>query len=150
MWKLPMFGCTDASQVLNEVNECKKAYPDCYVRLAAFDSVKQVQVMSFVVQKPGQTAASSSTSYWAMAGTTGEKDMKVWTPIDNQKFETFSYLPPGGGVSKLVRSLGKISGAAACCGMLRHASACTCGYLRFCVKLNSHARDNMHNTVGPN
>jgi ribulose-bisphosphate carboxylase small chain len=104
MWKLPMFGCTDASQVLNEVNECKKAYPDCYVRLAAFDSVKQVQVMSFVVQKPGQTAASSSTSYWAMAGTTGEKDMKVWTPIDNQKFETFSYLPPlsDGDIAKQV------------------------------------------------
>ena len=95
MWKLPMFGCTDASQVLNEIAECRKAYPQCYVRLAAFDSVKQVQVMSFVVQKPGQTAAaSSSTSYWAMAGTTGEKDMKVWTPIDDQKFETFSYLPP--------------------------------------------------------
>ena len=30
---------------------------------------------------------------------------------------------------KHVRSLGKISCAAACCGMLRHASTCTCGYL---------------------
>ena len=27
-------------------------------------------------------------------------------------------------MTKLVRSLGKISGAAACCGMLRHAAAC--------------------------
>ncbi|KAL8148876.1 hypothetical protein AgCh_006034 [Apium graveolens] len=25
MWKLPMFGCTDASQVLHEIAECKKA-----------------------------------------------------------------------------------------------------------------------------
>ena len=52
--------------------------------------------------------------------------------------------------TKHVRSLGKISCAAACCGMLRHASTCTCGYLRFCGKLNSQTRDNMHNTVGPN
>ena len=64
MWKLPVFGCTDASQVLNETAECRKAYPQCYVRLAAFNSMKQVQVMSLVIQKPGQTtAASSSTSY---------------------------------------------------------------------------------------
>ena len=90
-----MFGCTNASEVLNEIADCRKAYPQCYVRLAAFDSVKQVQVMSFVVQKPGQTAtASSSTSYRAMAGTTGEKDMKVWSPIDDQKLESVSYLPP--------------------------------------------------------
>ena len=37
-----------------------------------------------------------------------------------------------------------------CCGMLRHASTCTCGCLRICGKLNSQTRDNMHNTVGPN
>ena len=52
MWKLPMFGCTDPSQVLKEVAECRKAYPQCYVRLAAFDSVKQVQVISFLCSGP--------------------------------------------------------------------------------------------------
>ena len=36
---------------------------------------------------------------------------------------------PYAPLSKLVRSLGKISGAAACCGMLRHAAAC-CGMLQ--------------------
>ena len=40
--------------------------------------------------------------------------------------------------------------AAAFCGMLQHASTCTCGYLGICGKLNSQTRDNMHNTVGPN
>eukprot|EP00667_Euglena_gracilis_P030799 EG_transcript_43244 len=25
---------------------------------------------------------------------TSEKDMKVWNPVNNKKFETFSYLPP--------------------------------------------------------
>ena len=34
MWKLPMFGCTDSAQVLREVDECKKAYPSCWVRRA--------------------------------------------------------------------------------------------------------------------
>ncbi|XVE78694.1 hypothetical protein DITRI_Ditri13aG0167800 [Diplodiscus trichospermus] len=27
MWKLPMFGCTEASQVLKELEKCKKEYP---------------------------------------------------------------------------------------------------------------------------
>jgi hypothetical protein len=52
MWKLPMFGCTDADQVLKEVNNCTKAFPNAYVRLIAFDNVRQVQVMSFLVQRP--------------------------------------------------------------------------------------------------
>ena len=52
MWKLPMFGCTDPGQVLREISECRRAYPQCYVRLAAFDKVKQVQVISFLVQRP--------------------------------------------------------------------------------------------------
>nr|prf RuBisCO small subunit [Euglena gracilis] len=52
MWKLPMFGCTDASQVLKELSPLEFAAPENFVRLAAFDSVKQVQVTSFVVQRP--------------------------------------------------------------------------------------------------
>ncbi|KAL8210995.1 hypothetical protein R6Q57_005433 [Mikania cordata] len=52
MWKLPMFGCTDSSQVLNEIQECKKTYPNAYIRCLAFDNVKQAQCMSFVIQKP--------------------------------------------------------------------------------------------------
>lgn len=33
LWKLPMFGCNDASQVLDEIEECKKAYPNAYIYL---------------------------------------------------------------------------------------------------------------------
>jgi len=102
MWKLPMFGCSDPSQVLREIAECRRAYPQCYVRLAAFDKVKQVQVISFLVQRPSGSGAGyspapargSSGYSWAMLATSGEKEMKVWNPIDNKKFETFSYLPP--------------------------------------------------------
>ena len=52
MWKLPMFGCTDAIQVLNEVGECKKAYPQAWVRIIGFDNVRQVQCISFIASKP--------------------------------------------------------------------------------------------------
>ncbi|HBD5633550.1 TPA: ribulose bisphosphate carboxylase small subunit, partial [Escherichia coli] len=52
MWKLPMFGCNDAVQVVNEVNEVKKAYPKAFVRVIGFDAVRQVQCISFIVQKP--------------------------------------------------------------------------------------------------
>ena len=52
MWKLPMFGCKDAMQVLREVVACTKAFPEAYVRLVAFDNLKQVQIMGFLVQRP--------------------------------------------------------------------------------------------------
>ena len=52
MWKLPMFGCTDPSQVLKEIAACVKAAPDAYVRMAAFDASRQVQVTSMLVHRP--------------------------------------------------------------------------------------------------
>jgi len=52
MWKLPMFGCTNAGQVLGEVAACTTAFPNAYVRLVAFDNIKQVQCMGFLVQRP--------------------------------------------------------------------------------------------------
>ncbi|KAF6142316.1 hypothetical protein GIB67_023341 [Kingdonia uniflora] len=57
LWKLPMFGCTDPSQVLNEIYECRKAYPTAYIRCLAFDNIKQVQCMAFIIQKPGDSTA---------------------------------------------------------------------------------------------
>ncbi|KAJ7552922.1 hypothetical protein O6H91_06G076900 [Diphasiastrum complanatum] len=58
MWKLPMFGCQDPAQVLAEIEECKKAYPDCFIRVLGFDNIRQVQCSGFVVYKP-TTALSS-------------------------------------------------------------------------------------------
>ncbi|CAL4907067.1 unnamed protein product [Urochloa decumbens] len=52
MWKLPMFGCTDATQVYAELEEAKKAYPDCYIRILGFDNVRQVQCIMFIAYKP--------------------------------------------------------------------------------------------------
>ncbi|KAB2604362.1 ribulose bisphosphate carboxylase small chain [Pyrus ussuriensis x Pyrus communis] len=52
MWKLPMFGCTDSSQVLKELEEAKKAYPQSFIRIIGFDNVRQVQCISFIAYKP--------------------------------------------------------------------------------------------------
>ncbi|KAJ9531772.1 hypothetical protein QJQ45_021909, partial [Haematococcus lacustris] len=52
LWKLPMFGCTDPSAVLTEISRASKAFPQAYIRMVAFDNVRQVQIMSFLVQRP--------------------------------------------------------------------------------------------------
>eukprot|EP01025_Chloroclados_australasicus_P012634 TRINITY_DN158_c0_g1_i11.p1 TRINITY_DN158_c0_g1~~TRINITY_DN158_c0_g1_i11.p1 ORF type:complete len:195 (-),score=11.02 TRINITY_DN158_c0_g1_i11:138-677(-) len=52
MWKLPMFGCTDGSQVLTEIQACTKAFPDAYIRLVCFDAKRQVQISGFLVHRP--------------------------------------------------------------------------------------------------
>nr|O24634.1 RecName: Full=Ribulose bisphosphate carboxylase small subunit, chloroplastic 1/4; Short=RuBisCO small subunit 1/4; Flags: Precursor [Fritillaria agrestis]AAB84179.1 ribulose 1,5 bisphosphate carboxylase, small subunit type I [Fritillaria agrestis]AAB86853.1 ribulose 1,5 bisphosphate carboxylase small subunit type IV [Fritillaria agrestis] len=52
MWKLPMFGCTDAAQVVKEAAECKKEYPAAFIRVIGFDNVRQVQCVSFIVERP--------------------------------------------------------------------------------------------------
>jgi len=52
MWKLPMFGCTDGSQVLGEMKACTNAFPNAYIRLVAFDAVRQVQMCGFLVHRP--------------------------------------------------------------------------------------------------
>ena len=52
MWKLPMYGCNNPGQVLDEIQQCKRAYPNAYIRMIGFDSVRQVQCLSFIVSKP--------------------------------------------------------------------------------------------------
>ncbi|KAK9845494.1 hypothetical protein WJX81_007946 [Elliptochloris bilobata] len=51
-YKLPMFGCSDSSQVLTEIANCVKSFPDAYIRLVAFDQVRQVQCAGFLVHRP--------------------------------------------------------------------------------------------------
>ncbi|XVE84847.1 hypothetical protein DITRI_Ditri17bG0045500 [Diplodiscus trichospermus] len=51
MWKLPMLGCTNASQVLKELEEAKE-YPNAFIRIIGFDNKRQVQCISFIAYKP--------------------------------------------------------------------------------------------------
>ncbi|MDY1003082.1 ribulose bisphosphate carboxylase small subunit, partial [Lactobacillus helveticus] len=48
----PMYGCTDATQVIGEVEEVKKVYPNAFVRIIGFDNRRQVQCISFIAYKP--------------------------------------------------------------------------------------------------
>lgn len=59
LWKLPMFGCTDSAQILQEIDECKKTYPNAYIRLLSFDNKRKCQCMSFVIQKPTTNSANA-------------------------------------------------------------------------------------------
>jgi ribulose-bisphosphate carboxylase small chain len=54
MWGLPMFDLKDAAGVLLELNACRSANPNAYVRLTAYDSSlgRQTTALSFIVQRP--------------------------------------------------------------------------------------------------
>jgi len=43
MWKLPMYGATDADQVLAEAKKCAKAFPNAFVRMCGFDASRQAR-----------------------------------------------------------------------------------------------------------
>jgi len=54
MWDLPMFDLKDPAGILLEVNACRKAYPNHYIRVSAFDSKRGVEsvTLSFIVNRP--------------------------------------------------------------------------------------------------
>ena len=52
MWKLPMYGCTDSSEVIKEIAACKAEYPNAMIKVIGFDATRQMQVAGFLVQKP--------------------------------------------------------------------------------------------------
>jgi ribulose-bisphosphate carboxylase small chain len=54
MFGNPMFDLRDPAGVLQEINECRRTFPNHYVRVMAFDSTHQVEsiVLSFIVQRP--------------------------------------------------------------------------------------------------
>jgi ribulose-bisphosphate carboxylase small chain len=60
MWKLPLFNCSSPQEVLNEVQQCRSEFSNCYIRVVAFDNIKQCQVMSFIVHKPGSNSGYNS------------------------------------------------------------------------------------------
>jgi ribulose-bisphosphate carboxylase small chain len=54
LWKLPLFNVTTPNEVLGEVKACRGEYGNCFIRVVGFDNVKQCQVLSFIVHKPGR------------------------------------------------------------------------------------------------
>jgi ribulose-bisphosphate carboxylase small chain len=54
MWGLPMFDLRDPVGVMEEVDACREAYPNHYVRVSAFDSTRGWETvrLSFIVNRP--------------------------------------------------------------------------------------------------
>jgi len=54
MFGMPMFDLQDPAGVLMEVNNCRKTFPNHYIRLMAFDSTRGIEsvAMSFIVNRP--------------------------------------------------------------------------------------------------
>ncbi len=55
MWKLPMFNARSSQEVLSEVQACRSTYPGAYIRVVAFDNIKQCQTGMFIVHKPNSS-----------------------------------------------------------------------------------------------
>merc|ERR1719321_1098650 len=51
MYKLPMFGCSDSSEVIREIENCKREFASAKVRVIGFDERRQVQTSGFIVRK---------------------------------------------------------------------------------------------------
>ena len=54
MWGMPMFDLKDAAGALMEVKACRKAFPDHYIKVNAFDSTQGFEStrLSFIVNRP--------------------------------------------------------------------------------------------------
>jgi ribulose-bisphosphate carboxylase small chain len=54
MYGNPMFDLADAAGVLQELQDCRKAFSNRYIRMMAFDSTRGVETiaMSFIVNRP--------------------------------------------------------------------------------------------------
>ena len=54
MWGMPMFDLRDAAGVMMEIKACRKAFPDHYIRVNAFDSTRGFETvrLSFIVNRP--------------------------------------------------------------------------------------------------
>ncbi len=54
MWGLPMFDLADAAGAVYEVNRCREAYPNHYIRVNAYDARKgrQTTALQFIVNRP--------------------------------------------------------------------------------------------------
>ncbi|SCY01987.1 ribulose bisphosphate carboxylase small subunit [Nitrosospira sp. Nsp13] len=54
MFGNPMFDLKDPAGILSEINDCRKTYPNHYIRVTAFNSARGVEspTMSYIVNRP--------------------------------------------------------------------------------------------------
>lgn len=56
MWDLPMFDIDDASAAMMEVNNCRNAYPNHYIKVTAYDprACRQTSAFDIIVNRPAE------------------------------------------------------------------------------------------------
>ena len=56
MYGLPMFDLKDSAAIMLEVNECRKTFPNHYVKVSGYDSryTRQTTALSFLVNRPSE------------------------------------------------------------------------------------------------
>lgn len=54
MWGHPMFDLRDAKGVMMEIDACREAHPESYIRINAFDNLRGFETvrMSFIINRP--------------------------------------------------------------------------------------------------
>jgi ribulose-bisphosphate carboxylase small chain len=52
LWKLPFVDRPSPDAVLAELDQCAAEHPDAHIKLVGYDSIRQGQVVSFVVRSP--------------------------------------------------------------------------------------------------
>jgi ribulose-bisphosphate carboxylase small chain len=54
MWGLPLFDVADTATIMYEISEARKAYPNCYIKINAFNNNRGVEstALSFMIQRP--------------------------------------------------------------------------------------------------
>ncbi len=54
MYGMPMFDMEDPAGILMEINECRKTFPNCYIRVMASDATRGTESvkMSYIVNRP--------------------------------------------------------------------------------------------------
>ena len=51
-WKLPFFGEKNVAEIMAEMEACRQANPEAYIRIIGYDNIRQGQVHSFVALEP--------------------------------------------------------------------------------------------------
>lgn len=54
LWGLPLFDVQDPANVMYEINNCRKQYPNLYIKINAFDNTRGTEscVLSFIINRP--------------------------------------------------------------------------------------------------
>ena len=54
LWGLPLFDIPDAATIMYELAECRKAHPNTYIKINAFNNARGIEstAISFIVNRP--------------------------------------------------------------------------------------------------